>query len=208
MQQAVLDGFGEFITDLYTNAARLSVHIRAVPRKYVSTGNFRCSGYFGDSPYPVLVWATGVPKEQWLPVLVHESCHMDQWAEGADAWMAGYDKDGNDLTDPFWEWISGKSVSPRKRIEAMRIARDLELDCERRAIEKICKYKLNIDQEVYAQKANVYLYAYTFMLESRKWITGLYNNERLWKIAPKKLVTDHDSIPDNILEEFKKLFVV
>ena len=197
--------FGEFITDLYTFAAQKSVHIRAVPNDHVRTGNFRCAGYFGDYPYPVLAWATGMPKDVWLSVLVHESCHMDQWAESADVWIAGYGKNGKDLTDPFWDWLRGKRISPKKRMEAMRIAREIEIDCERRSIEKINKYNLNIDCVVYAQKANVYLYSYAYMLESRKWVTGLYNNERLWKSAPKKLVTDYDNIPENMLAEFRKL---
>ena len=150
--------------------------------KNVDEKNLPCSGYFDEQS---LVVATKKPKVQdWVDVLVHESCHLDQFIGKSKLWNSS-----NDPVHVVEAWIKGKKVSLNKRDEAFNNALLLELDCEKRSIKKIKKYKLNIDTEQYAQKANSYLFAYLVALHEKRWYTSPYENPKIWKEMPTKLLT-------------------
>ena len=119
-----------------------------------------------------------------MDVLVHESCHLDQFIGKSKLWNSS-----NDPVHVVEAWIKGKKVSLNKRDEAFNNALLLELDCEKRSIKKIKKYKLNIDTEQYAQKANSYLFAYLVALHEKRWYTSPYENPKIWKEMPTKLLT-------------------
>lgn len=155
----------------------------------VDVENLPCSGYFDEKS---LVVATKKKRVQdWVDVLVHESCHLDQFIGKSKLW------DSND--DPLHvieAWIKGKRINFTKRDKAFKNALLLELDCEKRSIKKFNKYKLNIDVEEYAQKANSYLFAYMVALHEKRWYTSPYENPKIWKKMPKKLLTLKQYVDD------------
>jgi hypothetical protein len=148
----------------------------------VDEENLACSGYFDEQS---LVVATKKKKIQdWVDVLVHESCHLDQFTEKSELWVS----DNNSLF-VVESWIKGKKMSLAKRDVGFNNTILLELDCEKRSIKKFKKYKLNIDIEDYIQKANSYLFSYMIALHEKRWYASPYENPKIYKKMPKTLLT-------------------
>jgi len=136
--------------------------------------SIECCGYFDNvdkkTKSPILVCSIGKNlknikniQENFLSTLVHESCHMDQWLENDKIW------ENNLSCDIVDSWLSGNEIENIKfHIERTR---ELELDCEKRTVEKIKKYNLRIDVNSYIQKANAYVQFYNYILNTRKWST-------------------------------------
>jgi hypothetical protein len=167
--------------------------------EFVIVNNLTCSGYFyaGTEDYKgELVVAT---KEVcWEEVLVHEYCHLKQWAENYISWEL-VEKSGNKLED----WLSGKKVKNIHKY--INIIRNVELDADKRAVEIIKKYKLDIDIASYIKYSNYCAYFYNYMKKSRKWMDP---NEPIEKqtliesIMPTHFENDYTKIP----LEIEKIF--
>jgi len=147
--------------------------------KYVKlNGNIKCSGYFDGGDKPELVVA--INRKDWIEILVHEYCHLTQWVEKIPLW----DKSANSLVK-IDDWLSGEEVRNIKR--HLGIARDLELDNEKRAVDLIREWGLDVDVEHYIQKANAYIQFYNYMAISRRWSkpgNSPYSNENLISEMP------------------------
>lgn len=165
------------------NKIKLSL-IRAGQVKCDKDGEIKCSGYF-DSGDKELAVAKG--QDDWLQILVHESCHLDQWLEGTKEWRRE-DKLGNDVLD---KWLLGKDIDRRKLKRAVNNIIALELDCERRAVRKIVEYGLPISETIYIQKANCYLLYYNYVYETHRWYKKEppYIKVGLYSIMPKRLMS-------------------
>jgi len=77
---------------------------------YPGTGNMMVSGYFDDKIGPTLACAIGKPEKDWYEILVHESCHMDQWIEKDPLWTNQY-ANGIDCDKGMDEWLGGKEFN-------------------------------------------------------------------------------------------------
>lgn len=159
-----------------------------------------CNGYF-DSDNRILAVATGKPIEDWSKVYIHESCHLDQFVENIfqwEKWNVGYTM--------FFQWINGEVELNRETLLlCWKDVVDCELDCEKRAVNKINKYKIDIPVEHYIKMCNTYLYSYTKILEVRKWKKGVYLNKKLIRCAPISFQDDYLTIPAKLnkaLDEF------
>ena len=112
------------------------------------------SGHFADGQEPCLTVYTTDKIDEWLPIFVHESCHKDQFLEKTDIWNKRIG-DEYDALEIFDMWIE-HHVELKKY--QMRPVLDniiqVELDCERRSIEKIQKHSLDLNISEYIQKAN------------------------------------------------------
>jgi hypothetical protein len=163
----------------------------------------KCNGFFETKPN-VLAVACGQEFNKWFSIFIHESSHMDQWAESSSLWT--HEKNDSAALD---SWIEGKKELSNKELQVCidRI-RDLELDCERRAIQKIKKWNLPIDTETYIKKANSYVFFYNFLKENRAWYKKgkePYNNEEVWMNAPGHFNGDYSSIPRKLKIAYKNL---
>jgi hypothetical protein len=69
---------------------------------------------------------------------------------------------------------------------------------------KIIKYKLPINLEIYKRKVNCYLYSYLFFLEQKKWIPKLYTHKNVWGVASSKIPKFHNKIPRRLYAAFKR----
>lgn len=149
--------------------------------KVVIEGNIKCSGYF-DSVNRKLAVAKN--RADWLQLLVHESCHVDQWLEQSKVWDRE-ERLGNYQLD---NWLLGKHFDTRSIRRAVNNIIRLEHDCERRALTKIAEYDLPINQLSYIQRANAYLYSYHRVFQTRKWVPQVYEKFSIIKHMPEKLL--------------------
>lgn len=92
----------------------------------------------------------------WLKLLVHETCHLDQYIEGSVFWWNTY-KDFALFDSTFLSYCSKKVVR-----EAFQMAMATEVDCDLRALKKIKKYNLDIDVTQYIQESNLYHQSYYY----------------------------------------------
>lgn len=171
-----------------------------------------CSGYFTANKvlnsYELAV-ATGKPLEEWLPVLLHESSHMDQYLEMDQAWVNCTMPDGSDSSDALFEWIGGREYSEDEIKDIAMRSLYVELDCEKRTLDKVRQYELEyfINPATYVMKANSYIYFYLFVLETREFYTRgyePYNVEDVWKYAPGGFDNDYTKIPPALRIAFEK----
>lgn len=159
----------KFIETEKTKAMNAGVIFDLARKNKVHYGNIICNGFFesiytyNEKVVPYLATAIGKPLEQWLPIFIHETCHMDQWIENSPLWLTSNDYIVLD------NWLSGISY-PEDQIKTFidKVIM-LESDCEKRTIEKIKQFRLPIDTNYYAQRANAYLYFYQWVLKNRKW---------------------------------------
>jgi hypothetical protein len=159
-------------------------------------GNVKCSGWF-DEEVPELVVAMNRPD--WIEILAHEYCHLTQWVEGAPIW-----KKAEVSLGKVWEWLDGKN---HRNIEThIGVARDLELDNEKRAVKIIKKFELKVDLENYVKKANAYVQFYNWMLVTRKWSkpnNSPYKNKNLVAAMSNKFNMKYDSLSPKLEKIFK-----
>lgn len=196
-----------FIYSLRRQAKSLGIKlIISSTKKFVSMGkdDVETSGYFdakSNEQKGILGVGTKRPISEWLPVLVHESCHMDQWNEGLPIWK----KSENMKYNMFDDWLMNKRCNKKDAYYCIDILRDIEIDCEKRSVEKIIKYDLPIDLKEYIRKANAYIFGYNWMKKSRKWINSeaLYNNDVL-SVIDTDWYEDYTETPKKIESMFKK----
>jgi hypothetical protein len=122
-----------------------------------------CSGYF-EATTPRLAVATGKPTALWLPVMLHEWCHAQQWVENP-RWF----RTTESAETRLFRWAAqtpqdGTSLPSRRPIRnALRSCIALELDCERRVTHVLAALAASglVPPGVpssYAAAANAYLY--------------------------------------------------
>lgn len=172
--------------------------------RQVKTDGIKCNGYF-DPIEKVLTVATGQSFDDWFKVLVHEFSHMRQWIEQCKEWTESEkDGDAHNLIDL---WLNKNvELSDKNRDKFVNRARDLELDCEKRALKWIRSFKLPINEKNYVKRANAYVYFYTHMKETRKWyIIGKepYNIKLLIFAMPDHFENDYDNPPEIIEQLYK-----
>ncbi len=193
-----------FVADVRATCKETGVKLRLAPARHVRLGpGVLSNGYF-SSEYLELATAVNKPEQEWLRVLVHESSHLDQWREKAPVWIRSahaYDGLFNALVDthpinrsylPIWS----------------RLARDLELDCEKRAFKKMKHWDLPIDPAKYVRAANAYVWFYTMIPELNSWyIPGRepYNDRRILAMCPEHFVEDYDNVPKELIKEYYRI---
>lgn len=171
-----------FIEDLKHQCKRHGVKlIFNRSRTVLIEGKIRSSGYFDPANKELKI---GKNRPDWLQLLVHESCHVDQWIENAKCWQ-NEGKIGNDIIDAY---LLGKDFNHNKLKKAFKNTILLELDCERRAIDKIVEYDLPINISSYIQRANAYLFYHHRAMKLRTWDPMFYNKIGLISNMPTKIL--------------------
>jgi hypothetical protein len=103
------------------------------------------------------------------------------------------------------DWLVGL---PIETIENdISLIRDMELDNEKRTVEVIKKWKLDIDLKLYIQKANAYIYFYNWVKYSKRWSkagNSPYNNDRILAAMPNNFENDYSNIPYEIKAIFEE----
>jgi hypothetical protein len=160
-------------------------------------GNVRCSGWFDESA-PELVVA--INRTDWIEILAHEYSHLTQWVEQVPIW-----KDAEVSLSKVWEWLDGKT---RKNIaHHISVARDLELDNEKRSVKVIKEFKLGVNIDEYIRKANAYVQFYNWMLITRKWSkpnNSPYKNKILKAAMSNKFNMKYTSLTPRLEKIFRE----
>jgi hypothetical protein len=200
----------KFIEDLKQTCKENNIDIILSEDTHVDYPNsdMRVNGYFTDKPTPRLATAIGKPEEQWVEILIHESSHMDQYLENIDAWKNLFVTEDKDATDLMDEWLSSKiELDDEELNRIIGLSQNIELDCEKRSIEKIKKYGISVDVDKYIQKANAYVYFYSIIKKYRKWYKPgkePYNTIEVYEKLPNHFDNDYENIPMEIEELYVK----
>ena len=185
----------------------LGVDIFISKRKNLTLNEeIKCAGYFclvkKDKEYePLLAVATGRGIKHWLPIFVHESCHMEQWMENHEFWKK------SEKLDVIDEWVVGKEFHWRTINASIKNSINLEVDCEKRTVKKIIEWNLPIKIEEYIQCSNAYIMFYNYLKKTRKWSDpdkSPYRNKRIFKHMPQKWMKNYHRLPKKIEELFDK----
>lgn len=188
----------EFLEYECQRAKDLGVFVYWSKGEYVRSDGLDVCGYFCERPAKLTI-ATGNPVSVWLPVFVHESCHMDQWLEK----MPIFSK-SNGALDMMENWLLRyKEYKPEKMYECLRTIIELELDCEKRTVQKIKDWNLPIDVDKYIRGANVYLFFYLDLLRTRTW-SSFYHKNSILECAAKTFYDDYSKIPTKLQKAFMK----
>lgn len=203
----------EVIKDIYFTARSNDVKFTISENskiEYPVKSKTLVSGYFiGDenNSDPEFGIAIGGKKEDWFLVFLHESCHMDQWLNKSSIW-SNCQIGGRDAYDMLDEWINGENKEDWEIEKVIKSCIDIELDCEKRVVEKINKYTLtDIDKIEYVKKANSYVMFYGAILKTRKWyINSPYEIKEIWEKMPIIFLEKnyYFNIKDGYLELYKK----
>lgn len=171
-----------------------------------AVGDFPVSGYFVDYGKPTLAVATGKPLKDWVMVLAHEGSHMEQWIEKSPYWNNSF-INGREAVEYIDEWCGGKEFTKEELDDICKRSLEIELDCERRTIEKAISYNLPVIIEEEIQKANSYILFYTFIKQVRKWNKpgkAPYQIKEVWSKMPSTFEMNYFIVPEEIAELYKK----
>lgn len=194
------------ISDVKEKCKKLGVKLTLSPEKTIlMSENVYVGGYFSDEEDAVeLACAMGQPDfEKTILLFTHESCHLDQWSESDQEdsiWAKG------DTMGIIDGWLNGEELDESELNESFKQSMDLELDCEKRTVEKIKKYDLPINTEHYIQKANAYILFYNYVKKHRKWSNpgNPPYGDNIWPSAPKTWLDDYSQIPKELEEAYDK----
>ena len=165
-------------------------HVKIGPKQ-------KASGYFDEQNKELVV---SMKARNSLSILVHEYCHLTQWAEQAEVWVNGVDS-----YTKMNMWLEGKNYPDIE--EHIAKARDLELDNEKRSVRLIKEYGLGIDPRKYTKRANAYIQFYNYIPLTRKWSkppNTPYNNKRIVAAMPDKFCMDYTKISKKVLKLFQE----
>jgi len=192
------NNISKLIADISTKCIKNKINFRLEYAEQVDTNNIPCSGYFDEKSLVVATKKKNI--QDWLDILIHESCHLDQFIEKSKVWTP--DELGLFVVEG---WIQNKKISSKKAIEAFHNTILLELDCEKRTVKKIKKYKLKVNIDLYIQKANAYLYGYGVSYKKKVWPNRPYEKAFIINKMPKKFLKaeEYFNIPDDILSLYK-----
>jgi hypothetical protein len=169
----------KLLADIANKCIVHGINFRLEASPSVDVEEIECSGYFDEESLVV-----AGKKDDWIDVLVHEDCHLDQMLDKSPFWQAGDAGIKN-----IEKWLSGKKISTSKIKKSIVDTILLELDCEIRTVKKIKKYKLKIDTNKYIKQANAYLFSYWAMFRYREWFKFPYNNPLIYNNMPVRFLS-------------------
>lgn len=203
--------FKPLVRDIKARAKENEVKIIIEDSKHILSHGSKISGYFteeDDCGNPVLKIAGQI--KDFYRVLIHESCHMDQWIEKDSTWIDPIYDEYNIGIDTFLDmWIKGVfELNQEQLLKYINYIKHVELNCEMRSVQKMEKYQLPLDKENYTQRSNAYIFWHNMIMLERSWYKidkRLYNIESIWSVMPKKFleVSEYDKMPRKYIEAFE-----
>ena len=208
----VEESYSKFIKETIKQANKLGVSVKLLKVRKVQYTDHGVdevgfsNGYFCDEELELVV-AADQPFDKWFRVFIHESSHMDQWHEGDPYWDT-VDFCGIDSGSIMELWLNHHVELNREQQQKMIMPSVyVELDCERRALKKILKYKLPLSPTEYAKRANAYVWFYLVMPYTRKWYEigeEPYNNQVILDYMPGHLNMNYEEVPQEIIDLYQE----
>jgi hypothetical protein len=166
--------------------------------EFVNADSIKSNGYYDDAN-KVLAISINKPMEEWLRIFVHEYAHSLQDKEKCKPWVVG-----SPACTSFFRWYDGQiSLTKKELTKCCRQTQLLELDCERRALQLIKKFKLPLDPKEYARKASAYVYFYPFVKKMKKWYKighEPYRNKKILALMPDNLDGRYTNVNKRLME--------
>jgi len=162
-----------------------------------------CGGWFDIDKKEFIV---AYKNDMAFEIFIHEYCHFLQWKEDPEiyeCWVEG--------PTILFDWVEGTDYPEEELDEALLNTIRLEWDCERRSLDLIKSFGLDVDCKRYAQGSNGYLLFYQYLRLTRKWSTkkSPYHRSIRKKFSNKleglEFYQDTSNLTDNIKELFDKI---
>lgn len=187
----------KFIQRIHSDCELNGFTLELINNNYVDLGDDKeSSGYFDETEKKICVAMRCVDP---IGVLAHEYNHFKQYIEAPVFYQhcsKSYQK--------VFDWLDGKRVNNIS--EHIATATMLELDCEKRTVEMIKNFNLNIDIKLYIRQANAYIYFWQYIFYTRKWCdmnNTPSSNIKIVSSMPARFLNDY-TITDKIKELFDK----
>jgi len=167
-----------------------------------------CRGLWddGEKKNLKLYCATAGDEKIWVPIFVHEYCHFLQWKDRCPEWKGAQKYTEEDDR----KILRNEKMHPVRLRNSIKRIRDLEEDCEKRTVQVLKKYGANkAFIEGYIQRANTYLYFYTYLKFYREWYPKdkvVTKMKQITRVAPKTFQKSYDVIPSKMLKEYMKVY--
>ncbi len=175
-----------FLSSHLVDYARLGYRIVLHPGEKITAAGMT---YTGEATPEKLEIAIGGPWENWLGILVHETCHLDQHIEEPTSFDAA-----ESALSRITGWLDGKLNTPA-RLDFETVLFN-ESDCEMRSLRKMEEFSLPIDRSDYTRRANAYLLSYAVALRHRVWIPQPYRHDSLCSRMPSSQIMTPEAVLD------------
>jgi hypothetical protein len=198
-----------FVRHVGDECRRFGIQLQLLKKKHIMCDGFSTSGFFREEEGKIAV-AIGKPEEDWVATLAHEFSHFNQFKTRAKVWrnLTIGSSDAGTLVE-LWiqKIIELNEKQIRKYISAVR---DLELDCEKRTVRLIRKFKLSTDTKTYTMEANAYIMFYNAVMKLRKWCKPgkpPYNNSKILAKMSDRFDMNYSSISPSLLNIYRPIMV-
>lgn len=162
------DNVKRFLYDVRNKCRENGIKLDLRDSREVFCNGVKCDGYFDDYNKLMVV---SIRSSKALATLIHESCHLDQYAENDKTYKNlklpksfipewNHDPELLECNYVLDIWCQGKLLLTDRQIDiVIKRIMENERDCEIRSVKKIKKYKLQnlIDLDTYIRKANLYV---------------------------------------------------
>lgn len=196
----VVDFINHAIEELQEENVKINIHEGDDVQYPLSSEPHPCLGYFvalkGEQPQYGMAFSRD--DMSWLPIAVHEYGHFLQWRHQRDFFeSANFYEPGQKPTDVYElinDWSIGKRPLTRPQLVGYtHIARNLELDCERKTVDMIKQWNLPVNVDEYIQKSNAYVLEYHMIpIFGNTHLKSPYKQEAVWRQMPKSFNIDYD----------------
>jgi len=185
----------KFIKDLKAKCKLYNVKLVLHNSKYIEEDGKKYGGWFDADKKELHCCFPENIQSKYVELLVHESCHLDQWVNNTKAWQKHIEENSLQI---FFDYLDGNKV--KHLTKHVNIIQRMEAECERLSVQKIKDYDLGIDTKTYTQKANSYILMYTVMKETQRWCDKPpYRFKDIWTKMPiDEILSDYSM--DNSLK--------
>jgi hypothetical protein len=176
-----------FIIDTIETAAKAGISVR-----FLHEYSTKYKGLFDSEAATLDIYMLDhlenpVLLEDWIALLAHESSHMDQHIEEAEAWVnasVGH-LDAQGIIDSWLDFYI--ELTPKQLNDYIDKLITCELDCEKRAVAKMKKYRLPVNIKEYIKNSNTILYIYEVIKKTRSWTKpgkGPFSKTEILELIP------------------------
>ena len=143
-------------------------------------------------------------EEASIEIFVHESCHLDQFLEKSPLWFSPFFEESKSIWDTEY-----RDKHPRKYLNVFKQTCKLEIDADKRVIEKNKKYNLGFDIESINGCANIYHASYYYFHKYKCFYhpdTLPQEYEKMHNLFDNTRIMEFDEVwkPNKLLGEFIK----
>jgi hypothetical protein len=196
----------QFLKKEIDHCVNHNIKIKFQSTKFIEVNGVDCCGYFEDMPKPFMHVAINKPLLEWLPIFIHESCHKDQYLEKTQVWSQKI-RDYFDAGNILDMWLNeAVELTPKQLKEVINQIIQVELDCEKRTVEKIKTNNLPLNIEEYIQQANSYILYHHLLAQTRSYPGKAcpYELKELWSQMPKTFEGNYTTISKKISKLLQK----